>query len=202
MQHESQYAYNRPAGGQNGLGLAGFIVSLVGIIFCGGFISPVGMIMSAVAMRRQPKGFAIAGFVIGLIGSLWLIGVVIAIAFAGLAVILAFVGAAVAVIVASAVGQNAIQVVGAVNEYYDQHNAYPASLDDLADVSQSQRTDFWGNEFRYELAEDGQAFYLRSDGDDEQPGTNDDIVFYRRKGENPRWWLEVEGERIAEGEGK
>jgi len=53
----------------NGLGMASFIISLVGL-FSAGTLSLVGMVMGAIAMRREPKGLAIAGFVIGLIGCL------------------------------------------------------------------------------------------------------------------------------------
>ncbi len=56
----------------NSLGVAGFVVSLVGILSCG-LLAPIGMVMSYVAMRRQSDGLAIAGFVIGLVGSLWLL---------------------------------------------------------------------------------------------------------------------------------
>ena len=65
----------------NGLGIAGFVVSLVGLVgICiapGFLLSLVGTILSAVAMAEQPRGFAIAGLVLGLIGVLWLIVVVL-----------------------------------------------------------------------------------------------------------------------------
>jgi hypothetical protein len=61
--------WDQPDG--NGLGLASFIVSLVGLISAG-ILSPVGAIMGLIAMRREPKGFAIAGFVLGLLGSIWI----------------------------------------------------------------------------------------------------------------------------------
>lgn len=56
---------------QNGLGLAAFIVSLVGL-FSAGILSPIAAIMGAIALGRNPKGFAIAGLVIGLFGSIWM----------------------------------------------------------------------------------------------------------------------------------
>jgi hypothetical protein len=56
---------------QNGLGLAAFVVSLIGL-FSAGILSPVGAVMGAIALRRDPKGFAIAGLVIGLFGTLWI----------------------------------------------------------------------------------------------------------------------------------
>ena len=52
----------------NTLGLAGFITSVVGILF-GGLLCPVGLILSLVALGRPPRGFAVAGAVIGLLGS-------------------------------------------------------------------------------------------------------------------------------------
>ncbi|MBC7834911.1 MAG: hypothetical protein H7Y88_07400 [Phycisphaerales bacterium] len=57
---------------ENGLGLAGFIVSLIGLISCG-ILSPIGLIMSWIAKSREPKGLAIAGVVLGLVGSAELI---------------------------------------------------------------------------------------------------------------------------------
>jgi hypothetical protein len=58
----------RPADEQNGLGTASFVCSIVGL-FSAGILSVVGLILGAIAMRREPKGLAIAGFVIGLIGT-------------------------------------------------------------------------------------------------------------------------------------
>ena len=55
----------------NGLGTAGFIVSLIGFLTCG-FISPLGLLFSIIGLFKNPKGLAIAGTVLGLIGSLWL----------------------------------------------------------------------------------------------------------------------------------
>ena len=57
----------------NGLGIAGFICSLVGLFLCGGIICPVGLILSAMGLRKEPKGLAIAGLIIGLIGTLLLV---------------------------------------------------------------------------------------------------------------------------------
>ena len=61
---------------KNSLGTAGFVVSLIGWFF-GGLLCPVGFVMSLIALQRQPKGFAIAGTIIGGIGSLG--GIVVAI---------------------------------------------------------------------------------------------------------------------------
>ena len=56
---------------ENGLGLASFIVSIIGLVSAG-ILSPVGAVMGLIAIRREPRGFAIAGLVIGLVGSIWI----------------------------------------------------------------------------------------------------------------------------------
>jgi hypothetical protein len=70
----SQYPPN-PAP-SNGLGIAGFIVSLLGI-FTAGVLSPIGLLLSLIALLRRPRGFAFAGFIVGLVGTailaLWLL---------------------------------------------------------------------------------------------------------------------------------
>ncbi len=55
---------------QNGLGTAAFVISIIGL-FSAGILSIVGLIMGAIAMKREPKGLATAGFVIGIVGIFW-----------------------------------------------------------------------------------------------------------------------------------
>ncbi|HHK42428.1 MAG TPA: hypothetical protein ENJ50_08425, partial [Planctomycetaceae bacterium] len=55
----------------NGLGIAGFIISLLGFLSCG-LLSPIGFLLSLVGLTKQPRGFAIAGAIIGAIGTLGL----------------------------------------------------------------------------------------------------------------------------------
>lgn len=163
----------------NGLGLAGFIVSLVGLMMCGGLLSPVGMIMSLIALGKRPKGFAIAGVVLGVIGSLvfFLIFFVI-----GLSAILALIGLgmfAAVVAVASQIGQNAINIHTDIEGYYDANGQAPASLAVLGTFTPAELEDNWGTPIRYEVSPDGQEIWLRSDGEDGVQGTGDDIEFYR-----------------------
>ena len=54
----------------NGLGVAGFVTSLTGLILTCGLLCPVGLLMSFFALFKRPRGFAIAGTIIGAIGSL------------------------------------------------------------------------------------------------------------------------------------
>ena len=48
----------------NGLGVAGFVTSLVSLLFLCGFLSPVSLLMSVIALFKKPRGFAIAGTII------------------------------------------------------------------------------------------------------------------------------------------
>jgi Na+-driven multidrug efflux pump len=74
-QPSQQYGNVQPAP-SNGLGIAGFVVSLVGLIPCG-LLCPLGALLSLIAVFRQPRGFAIAGLIIGTLGSIMLAAVVV-----------------------------------------------------------------------------------------------------------------------------
>lgn len=79
-QHPQQQAHGGQQMGQtvvvqqqpsNGLGMAGFICSLVGLFTCG-VLFPIGLILSLIGVFFQPRGFAIAGLCISL-GSIVLV---------------------------------------------------------------------------------------------------------------------------------
>lgn len=62
----------------NGIGLAGFIVSLVGLFtawvpIVGWIIVIVGAVLSAVGLSKQPKAFAIVGIILSGLSVLWII---------------------------------------------------------------------------------------------------------------------------------
>jgi hypothetical protein len=62
----------------NGIGTAGFVLALIALFlgwipFLGWIIWMLGLIFSAVGLTRQPKGLAIAGLVISLIGIILLL---------------------------------------------------------------------------------------------------------------------------------
>jgi hypothetical protein len=58
----------------NRIGLAGFVVSLLGILTLG-ILSPIAFVVSLVGLRKSPRGFAIAGSVLGLLGTVLLVGI-------------------------------------------------------------------------------------------------------------------------------
>ncbi len=71
---ETIYIGPPPPRPSNSLGLAGFLVSLVGGPLTCGMLSPLGFILSLIALRKAPRGFAIPGVIIGAIGTLFVGG--------------------------------------------------------------------------------------------------------------------------------
>lgn len=62
------YYYQPPP--TNALGIAGFVVSLSGMVVCLGLICPIGLILSLIALTKAPRGYAIAGSIVGALGSI------------------------------------------------------------------------------------------------------------------------------------
>lgn len=139
----------------NGLGLAGFIVSLVGLVSCG-LISPIGLVLSLVGLGKSPKGFAIAGTVLGILGSLW-------------AFVLVF------IVRKAQEPLRILPVIMAVQQYTGRYHTVPKSLDALG-VQPSMLTDAWGTQYRLTPSADGRWVELRSAGADRAFDTPDDIV--------------------------
>lgn len=69
----------------SGLGIAGFVVGLLGLTLCGTLVSPVGLVLSILGMRETaptatpPKGgrgLTITGLVLSIIGTVGLLGII------------------------------------------------------------------------------------------------------------------------------
>ncbi len=138
----------------NTLGLAGFLTSLVGVALTAGLLCPVGLILSLIAIGRSPRGFAIAGVVIGLLGSCG--GCVffpaIALALAGGIALLS----SAAFVVAGGLPaietiDHLFQVDSAIGTYERQHNAPPSSLADL-NLPTDILSDGWGTPLQYQVS--------------------------------------------------
>ncbi len=173
MSQAPQHAVVVQRSESNGLGLAGFICSLIGLISCGSLfpVGLVGLLLSFIAMFKRPRGFAVAGFVIGLVANLWII---VAVVFVGLSVILAGAAAALGAEQLEAGFEQAI-IADRVAEYANNNGNYPSTLT-LLGMDTDTLEDPWGRTYRYEPAPDGGGFTLSSDGPDGVRGTADDIV--------------------------
>lgn len=154
----AEWPEQRPS--RNGLGIAGFIVSIVGVLSCG-CLSPIGGLLSLVAVFRRPRGFAIAGVIIGALGT----------------VLLAFVGYVV-VSMGVLMGQpfqDGMLVSDQLKEYRRAHaGATPQGWAELTGRDEPMQ-DEWGNAYHYRVLPDGKRIELASDGPDGQPKTTDDV---------------------------
>lgn len=76
QQNEPQKVYvTVPEKKTNGLGVAGFVLSLIALFtswipILGWFVLFLGGLLSFIGLFRNPKGFAIAGFVISIVAFL------------------------------------------------------------------------------------------------------------------------------------
>ena len=173
----SQVPYQQPpAGGQmyvqqapsNGLGIAGFVTSLIGVVTCG-FLSPVGLVFSLIGLTKQPRGLAIAGTILGLLGSVWLFVV-------GFALVMGFLGlskAVTAIAEVESTRQKGRQAAQAVEQERDRTGSLPNEA--AGNQLVGSHTDHWNRPFRYKVS--GDSFSLVSFGADGQEGTTDDISF-------------------------
>ncbi len=179
---------NHDAGKQtNPLGTAGFIVSLVG--FCaGGLLSPIGLIMSLFALKNEPKGLAIAGVVIGAVGSCGIIISLLFLPFAILGALLAVGATGAALGLAAMIGGPELEAQvemtildGAIQKYEDDNGSLPDSLADVQAALDANLagifTDHWGEAYYYEPTGAGRGYRLFSAGPDGIPDTADDIRY-------------------------
>jgi hypothetical protein len=165
-QYQETYEANR----SNGLGLAGFITSLVGIVSCG-ILSPIGALLSFFGLFKSPRGFALAGFLIGAVGSVWLI---VAAAFIGMIIGLPIFTAIQVPEVSTGfrIGLGIMQV----EQFRTEHGALPdlSEWDKIRQDAWFTMDDGWGKALDYLIDDDGN-FIIRSAGSDGIFDTQDDI---------------------------
>jgi hypothetical protein len=158
--------------GTNGLGIAGFVCSLVGLLTCG-VLSPVGLLLSLVAMFRPPRGFAIAGVMLGILGSLWVAAII--------AVVSLTIGLRAAASVVLGAGDvsalfDIAMIQRAIRQHHQETGALPRTLDELS-LEEGALTDSWGARYDYAIGPDGRSYTIHSPGGDGQTNTADDIRF-------------------------
>lgn len=148
-----------PAHPQNALGILGFVLAIV--------LPPIGLLVSVVAVFRSPRGFAVAGIVIGLITSLLLtICAGFFYVFGGL-------------MLDVATEMNEIdRVIQRVEEYQLANDGrLPTDLDGLG-LTESERTDVWGNVYRLDAGSEPGLFKIVSAGADGRFDTRDDVIIH------------------------
>jgi hypothetical protein len=176
----SQYTAQpaRPVTESNGLAVAGFVCSLIGLLM-GGLLSPIGLIMCMIAMGRPgQRGLAIAGLIMGLLGSCGLIAAIVGMILAGATIL-----AALGIVVLSLndpqsreLATDMTRTAMAIQTYEAENSIVPADLT-LLGLQESWLRDPWGNRYRYDLLEEEPFFDLVSSGEDGTFGTEHDVHF-------------------------
>lgn len=180
---------HRPPSAANGLGIAGFVVSMLGLFGSCGLLSPIGLILSIAALGRQPKGFAVAGVVIGAVGTCFvLLPLVVLAVFLPVVLVAALAAVGLAAVAGPELSSNfeLAQIEHRIDGYKSDHGALPMTLDDLKIAEPDALTDYWGRPYAYELAPDGMSYRLFSPGPDGQPGTADDVQ------PDPNWHVDID----------
>lgn len=172
----NQYAYDPyvSARESNTLGLVGFICALVGLL-TGGLLSPIGLIISLVAMGKQPRGLAVAGLILGLVGTC---GGVILVIFFG-AMLLGLIAIAALAFALSEtekieITSDMVKIAAAVQQYREQNQYLPAGLELLA-LPESTLQDPWGEKYRYVQHDPKENFDILCAGEDKTFDTKDDV---------------------------
>ncbi len=156
-------------GPSNPAGFWGFVLSLLGLIACG-LPSPIGLVVSAIGLRKQPKLLAVVGVVLGLIGTLgW--GVTGLLVYRGASKAMTMVGEGLTA--GMELNSDAVAIRDACLKFRAERGVMPGSLESM-DVADSARTDPWGTRYRFELTS-GNGFVLISDGPDRMSDTSDDM---------------------------
>ncbi len=166
-----------PAQQTNGMAIAGFVCSLVGMVSGGHLLSPIGLILSLVALKREGgRGWAIAGIIIGGLG---ICGWLIAFLVFGVAMLAALgIGAAAVAFAMSEPEKIELTadvgvMTAAIEAHRDVTGALPADLDAL-DLGAPFITDPWGNPYRYILVPERAGYEIMTNGPDGAPDTTDD----------------------------
>jgi hypothetical protein len=160
----------------NGLGLAGFVVSLVGLLSLG-ILCPIGLILSLFALAKRPRGFAVAGVILGLLGSC-----------GGIIAVVAIVGAVAAAITLGSMAYVALNdpehlevstdlsEIGQAVERARTPEGYPPAALTTLRLDSDILLDPWGRPYEYHLVTEQPGYEVTSWGPDGKAGTDDDIA--------------------------
>lgn len=152
-QFESEY--HEPQ--RNVLGIVGFALS-----FCTG---PIGLIISLIALKDRPKGFAIAGMIISLVSTVVLAGLGW-VFYWGAGIGLKF----------NEVANDYRAIEAAVASYKTANDGdLPSDISSLG-LSADEATDPWGNPYQLVIDQDAAGWSMRCAGMDARFDTADDIT--------------------------
>jgi len=161
------------APGSNGMGIAGFVVSLVGLLACGGILWPVSLGLCIAGMKREPKGLAIAGLVISCVSAMLFF-----VMFLPLFILPFIVGAAAGVSTSSVLQNTSEQMAldRMILAHVTQTGSLPPTIASLPLSDPSMAIDAWGTPYRLTL-DPANAYTIDSAGPDKAFDTPDDLIY-------------------------
>lgn len=159
---EPRYATYGGPKRRNILGIVGFIFSVTCLL------APLGLLMSFIALFKSPRGFAIAGVLVGAVFSIPH-GIVAYNSYQWATMTPGEIAAA------HTVTETGTIIIALEREENRTGNS-PTSLDNLG-LSEATLTDFWGTPYRFEPDPSGGSNWtLSSAGPDGEFGTSDDLT--------------------------
>lgn len=154
--------FDQAAPRSNPAGIVGFVLA-----FC---VPPLGFLISLIAVFKRPRGFAVAGLIIGAIGSI-------------IAAVVVYFAAALGPFMAGTFMDFELIKQG-VSDYRGKNaGQLPADLS-LTTIPAEALQDHWGNAWMYTPASDNSDFTLVSAGFDGIAGTADDITLTGNMSDN------------------
>lgn len=142
--------------GSNPLGIVGFVLSILCVT------SPIGLLVSILALFKAPRGFAIAGVVIGALFS-----VVVGVFAWGAYVFWPYVADT------GEIMTDFQTLEREVESYRSSNNdQLPTALDQLT----FDNSDPWGNPYVFSVDQEENTWQISSTGPDGQEGTEDDLT--------------------------
>lgn len=156
--------FERPT---NGLGIAGFVVSLTGLLVTFGLICPIGIALSFFGLFKKPRGLAVAGFLIGIAGTALPL-------FTGYSLVRSH-EVRESRMQAEAKTDAALEKAqDEVERFRQQNDHVPEGIEGNKIVVRQK--DGWGRELRYDLHPRDRMYIVRSAGPDGKFETQDDVI--------------------------
>lgn len=147
--------------------MAGLIASVLGIFTCG-FLHPLSLLISLVGLLKPPRGMAIAGTVISLLGIGFLV-------LSGYGLVMGILGFKQFMSEEEKRRQTATTISEAttvIESHRDRTGALPDSIEGSKLILQDK--DAWGEPLRYETS--AGKYIIRSAGPDKKMNTADDVT--------------------------
>jgi len=167
----------------NALGSFGFVIALIGLFIPTGIVALLGLILSLAAIGRSPRGLAAMGVVLGLLGTVFWLGVMVvalAVGVIGMVAVAVVIGVGFLLIQPEVVEATTdmVNIAIATEEYQQDAGTLPNGIAELG-LSFAVTTDPWGSSYVLIPADGDPGYDIISAGADQEFATDDDVCLSR-----------------------